>query len=333
MRYPTPSRVLVGVLAAAVSTVIAACGAGSALVGVQDPPTETTTTAPVSEHNAEEIATRVLAKAAAAESAPAAEAKELRAEAMSGAALAVASAADELGSTKAPASKPVTRAEAPKVLSISRGTQWPRYILAQSTAVNGAAVLNVLVSPDAKTPFRLETRATMQPGSSVAALDSLRDGSPRVTDGTKVAIAPDELMTQYAASLAYPKPPEAPAVEADDQFSTAVRANAAAQAKSFGKLATLTQKHTVLPDNTIAIALKGGGVLVFGLMERTDSIKLAKGGKSLTPSAEFQRLVKKKSLSKSAELKSYETVVFTVPASGPAVVVGADEVLFSAKGA
>ena len=125
----------------------------------------------------------------------------------------------------------------------------------------------------------------------------------------------------------------APAVEADDQFSMSVRANAAAQAKSFGKLATLTQRHRVLPDNTIAIALKGGGVLVFGLMERTDTIKLAKGGKSLTPSAEFQRLVKKKSLSKSAQLKSYETVVFTVPASGPAVVVGADEVLFSAKGA
>jgi hypothetical protein len=333
MRKPTRPRLLLGLVAASLATVVTACGAGSALVGVQDPPAETTTTAPVSAHHAEEIATRVLAKAAAAESAPAGEAKQLRAEVMSGAALAVANAADQLGSAAPPASKPVTRAEAPKVLSISRGTQWPRYILAQSTAANGAAVLNVLVSPDAKTPFRLETRATMQPGSSVAALDPLTEGSPRVTGGTKVAIAPDELMTQYAASLTYPKPAAAPAVQAGDQFSVSVRANAAAQAKSFGKLATLTQKHRVLPDNTIAIALKGGGALVFGLMERTDSITLAKGGKSLTPSAEFQRLVRKKSLSKSAELTSYETVVFTVPVNGPAVVVGADEVLFSAKGA
>ena len=53
-------------------------------------------------------------------------------------------------------------------------------------------------------------------------------------------------------------------------------------------------------------------------MERTDTITLGQGGKSLTPSAEFQRLVKKKTLTKSAELKSYETVVFTVPASGKA---------------
>ena len=40
----------------------------------------------------------------------------------------------------------------------------------------------------------------------------------------------------------------------------------------------------------------------------------------------------KKTLTKSAELKSYETVVFTVPAEGKASVVAVDEVLFSAKG-
>ena len=327
------ARTLAMVVAVALTTTIAACGGGSELVGVQEPPTEVTTTAPISAHNADEIATRVLAKVAAAESAPAAEAKTLRAEALSGAALAVANAAEQVDSPQATPTEPVTRAEAPKVLAISRGTQWPRLILAQSTAANGAAVLNVLVSPDAKTPFRLSTRATMHPGSSVAALHSLTEGSPSVTDGTEVAIVPDKLMAQYAASLTYPKPASAPDVDADDPFSTAVRANAAAQAKSFGKLATLTQKHVVQDDRTIAIALKDGGALVFGMMERTDTITLAKGGKSLTPSPEFQRLVKKKSLSRSAELKSYETVVFTVPDSGRAVVVGADEVLYSAKGA
>ena len=64
------------------------------------------------------------------------------------------------------------------------------------------------------------------------------------------------------------------------------------------------------------IALRGGGAIVFGLLERTDTITLRPGGKSLTPSADFQRLVRKKTLTKSAELKSYETVVFTVPAVG-----------------
>jgi hypothetical protein len=38
-------------------------------------------------------------------------------------------------------------------------------------------------------------------------------------------------------------------------------------------------------------------------------------------------------LSKSAQLRTYETVVLTVPPDGRAQVVAADEVLVSAKGA
>ena len=116
-------------------------------------------------------------------------------------------------------------------------------------------------------------------------------------------------------------------------LAIALAANAAAQAKAFGKLATLTQKHQPQPEQTIAVQLRGGGALVFALLQRTDTITLKKGGKSLTPSAEFQRLVRKKTLTKNAELKSYETVVLTVPQEGKASVVAADEVLFSAKGA
>jgi hypothetical protein len=153
-----------------------------------------------------------------------------------------------------------------------------------------------------------------------------------VTPQTKLAVQPVALLKEYAASLAYPKPVAAKDVNGTDAFSTAVRAHAAEQAKKFGKLATLKQTHTVQPDGTVAIALRDGGALVFGLLERTDAITLRPGGKSLTPSADFQRLVRKKALTKSAELKSYETVVFTVPATGKADVVAADEVLFSAKG-
>ena len=122
-------------------------------------------------------------------------------------------------------------------------------------------------------------------------------------------------------------------METRDPFSLAVRANAAAQARSFGRLATLTQRHDVQPKETVAVGLRGGGAIVFALLQRTDSIVLKPGGKALTPSADFQRLVRKRSLSKSAQLKTYETVVFTVPAHGEATVVAVDEVLFSAKGA
>ena len=319
-------------LVGALSLALAGCGAGSGLVGVHDAPSQVTTTAPISAQSAEAIATRVLAKAAEANAAKSADAEALRAEALTGSALAVANAASRL-QTGAPATTaPLIRTEPPKVLGVSRGTGWPRLILVQTTTAESRAVLNLLVSPDARTPFRLSAAAPMQPGSTVAALDSLTTGSPMVTPGDKLAAAPADLLKGYAASLAYPKPVATTDVEAAGPFATAIRAHAAEQAKTFGKLATLKQVHTVAPDSTVAIALRGGGALVFGLLERTDTITLRPGGKSLTPSADFQRLVRKKTLTKSAELKSYETVVFTVPVEGKAKVVAVDEVLFSAKG-
>ncbi|KRF24241.1 hypothetical protein [Phycicoccus sp. Soil803] len=317
---------------AALSLALAGCGVGTGLAGVHDAPAQVTTTAPISPDTAQAIAARVLAKAAEAAAAKPADAQKLRTEALTGSALAVANAASRLESGAAAAPTPLTRTEPPKVLAVSRGTAWPRLILVQTATADGGAVLNLLVSPDARTPFRLSVAAPMQPGASVAALDSLNAGSPVVTTGSTLPVQPAALMTEYAASLAYPKPAAAKDIDPADPFSAAVRAHAAEQAKAFGKLASLKQVHTVEPQSTVAIALRGGGALVFGLVERTDTITLGKGGKSLTPSTDFQRLVRKKTLTKSATLRTYETVVFTVPAEGKASVVAADEVLFSAKG-
>lgn len=311
---------------------LAGCGAGTALAGVHDAPTQTTNRAPISPDAAQQVVQRVLTQAADAEQAPAAEAKDLRAAALTGGELAVATAADRLGGSSA-APDPVSRPQAPKVVAVSRGTGWPRLIVAQTTAGDGGAVLNLLVSPDARTPFRLSASATMHPGSTVPALDPLAEGSPVVRRDPRPATDPADILAAYAASLAFPKPAPADQIDGSDQFTRGVKANAVAQAKSFGKLATLTQKHEVVPDQTIALELRGGGTLVFALLERTDTITLKKGGKSLTPSPEFQRLVHKKTLTRNAQLRSYETVVLTVPEQGKASVVAADEVLFSAKGA
>lgn len=327
MRSTTP------LVVAALVLTVGGCADAGALVGVHEAPGQVTTAAPIAAANATEIATRVLTMADKAKAAKPEEAKAMRAEALTGAALAVATAADRLDAdVRTSTVAPVTRTSPPKVLAVSRGSDWPRIILAQTTGEEGSAVLNLLSSPDARTPFRLEASVRMHPGATVAALDPLPDGSP-LTDGFTLPIKPVDLMKQYAASLAYPKPVTAKDVDATDPFATAVRANAVAQAKAFGKLATLTQTHVVDPDRTVTIGLRGGGALVFALMERTDTITLSAGGKSLTPSADFQRLVRKKVLTKNAELKSYETVVLTLPAEGRAKVVGVDEVLFSAKGA
>jgi hypothetical protein len=305
----------------------------SSVAGVHEAPTPVSTAASLSGQQALSIATRVMSRVVAATNATPAHATELRAAAMTGSALTVARAADQLGTTAATSPKPVTRTPQPRVLAISRGTAWPRVLLVQTTDDTGAAVLNVLSSPDAKTPFKLSASATMHSGATVPALDPISLGSPLDVESSKLAIAPKDLVGEYAASLAFPTAKPAPDVDITDPFSTGVRANAAAQAKAFGALAGLTQTHQPQQGQTVTIGLKGGGALVFALLERTDAITLKPGGKSLTPSPEFQKLVKKKTLTKSAELKSYETVVFTVPAQGKASVVAVGETLVSAKGA
>jgi hypothetical protein len=321
-----PAAVLTSALA------VAGCGTGTALVGVHKPPAQVTTTAPVTSEKAQEIAERVLAQAAEASQATGGEAASLRKQALTGGALAVANADSRLDRPATETSSPVTKPTEPRVLAVSRGTSWPRFIIVQTTREDGAAVLNLLTSPDAQTPFRLSSSAAMHPGATVAALDTLDAGSPVLKDGKGLAARPDALLDQYAKTLAYPKPAGAKDIATNDPFSAAVRAHAAAQAKSLGKLASLTQKHTPLPRNTVAISLRDGGAVVFALMERVDTITLKAGGKSLTPSADVQRLLKKKTLTDKAELRTYETVVLTVPPSGRSRVVGVDEVLVSAKG-
>ncbi|GAB3434913.1 hypothetical protein GCM10027517_03510 [Phycicoccus ginsengisoli] len=317
--------------AATLALALAGCGTAEAVVGLHDAPAQVTTTAPMAPDTAEQIATRVLDRADEASRASGAEAKALRKEALTGSALAVAEAAATSDDGSSAAGAPLTRTTPPKVLAVSRGTAWPRVMVVQTAAKDGGAELNLLTSPDATTPFKLESSARMHPGATVAALDSLRSGSPLVTDGAGLPVAPDKLLQEYAGALAYPNASPAADVATDDPFALAVRANAAAQAKSFGKLATLTQKHAPQPG-PVAIRLRDGGALVFGLMQRTDTITLAKGGKSLTPSADVQKLVGKKTLTKSAQLQTYEMVVFTVPPEGKATMVAVDEVLSSAKG-
>jgi hypothetical protein len=308
------------------------CGAGSAMVGVHDAPSETTTTAPVASEAATKVAARVLADAARARAATGAEAKELRAKALTGGALTVSSADSRLAKAGSPTPEPVTKPEAPKVLAISRGSSFPRVMLVQSTREDGAAVLNLLVSEAATAPFKLAASAPMQPGTSVAALHALDAGSPLNPDGKGLPVSPEALLTEYAASLSYPKPAAPSHVQAGDRFAEQVRANAKSQGRSLDKLATLTQKHAPRPKDTMAIALKDGGAVVFGLMERVDTITLKPSGKSLTPNADFQRLIGKKTLTERAEMRTFETVVFTVPKEGKASLVAVDEALVSAKG-
>lgn len=326
-------RSQLAVAASAALLLLSGCGAGSSVAGLHPPPPEVTTKAPITADSAQQIAERVIADARTAEAAGrGGNAADLRSKALTGVELTMAEAAARTTSRTVPTTAPVAAVPATRVLGISRGRSWPRVIFVSSTDTSGNQVLQLLTSPDATSPFKLASSVPMEPGTSVAALDEPAEGSPVVTDGAGLPVSPATVLKEYAGGLAFPKPGTATHVDTTDRFASLVRTNAANQAKAFGKLAALQQVQTPLPQDTVALRLRNGGAVVFGLLERVDTITLRSGGQALTPPAEVQALLHQKKLTKSAEKRTLESVVFTVPPSGRATLVGVEEQLSSVKG-
>jgi len=198
----------------------------------------------------------------------------------------------------------------------------------------GLPILHLLTSPDAATPYRISMSVDMVPPATVKPFDPLSQGSPLVTKGRGLAVAPATLLNIYAARMAFPaksvpKPPFAA-----DSFSGQLRAGAAVVAKAVASQATFIQVHKVVPNSVYAVQQASGDALVFGVIERTDSFAVKKGQQVKTAANKaFVLLTGKKSVTKSASITTLEFVVFAVPRStGKATLVAAREQIVAGSG-
>ena len=230
---------------------------------------------------------------------------------------------------------PVLGAPQPRLLAVSRGDGYPRFIVAQSvTSEGGPPVLHLLTSPDALTPYRISTSVTMLPGSTVQPFDALNQGSPLATDGRGLAMAPTALLDGYAAGMAFPGKTVSNPLFAEDSFSAQVRTRAAGVAKAVSSQATFSQIHKVVPGSVYAVQQASGDALAFGVLQRTDSFAV-KPDQAVNTVAdkEFVLLSGKKQVTKEASRTTLEFVVFAVPrAKGPATLVAASEQLVAGSG-
>lgn len=331
-RTHRPRTALLAALGLAATLGLSACGA---VVGVGPAPTATVAAA-LDGSRAQEIATRVVGQARQASATPGADGDALRTAAFTGDALIAARADAKLASSTTAETK--ARRElvdaAPSVLTVSRGASYPRTIVAQSRyEQSDLPVLLLLVTPDARTPYRIAASVGMLLGTRVPAFDPLASGSADLApgdtaDGGRYAT----LLDGYAASLAYPAPTKpAAGVAAGDGFASAVRGNAAVQAKAVSALGTFRQVHDV---RTVVGGLHtagGGGALVFATLDRSDTI-LVRSGTLRLPSS-FTTLSGLTSVSSEADLTTLEVVALVVPSTGDATVVGGEEHLYAASGA
>ena len=322
------TRRSLAVIVAAGAFALSGCGIEESIVHLQPAPTENAQEgAPLRAEAAEQIATRVLAQAAAAD------AEEERAAIYVAPALRVATARAARGLSTAGPADVVTPAT-PAILAMSRGQEWPRAILAATLdSATDTQHLHVLISTGPTDQFKLSATAAMLPGAAVAALG---EGAEGTTFGAATAEAPIEgsaVVGEYAQGLAFPTPGQTGIVGVDDPYAVSLQRNSAAQEAAFNGLATLTRAHAAVPDSVVSFETVDGGRLIFAQMTRLATITLAEEAKEVKIEDQTLRDLSGKELVTESFLTEHlENVVFVAPQEGLAALIGAEEILLRAEG-
>lgn len=319
-------RARIAALVAAVPLVLGGC---ADVVGVRDAPQESADGPSISQTAGAEVTQRVLGEAAVVLDATGKEAAQDRKRVLTGPALAAAQARARVDQVEDGPGSLAPQAEA-RILAVSRGTDWPRSILATSRQ-GEEQLVHVLVADGPTAPYRLFASLPMAAGASIPAFAAPEDGvvvkAPK--DVTEKDLGPARA---WAQAVAFPAPDKAPgSVVVDDPFSTALRENAAAQQKSLGRLATYKVGHTV-GDEGIVFALADGGTLTIAGLTRTDTVTATNRAKELRMPAELADVLGKRTITKRLTVNHLETVALVTPAEGKTSVVAATEQLSGAKG-
>jgi hypothetical protein len=318
-------------------------GATHALLGIQEAPKANTTSAPLTVDQAKRILSRTFTAAYLGETATGAASQADLRTAYTTEGLRGVGARVKLASIQPAAATSPLLAPHPKLLAVSRGFGFPRFIVAQTVASDGGLpVLHLLISPDAASAYRISMSVEMVPPATVQPFDRLSSGSPlvandtgpQVTNSAGLVVAPSTLLKLYAAQMAFPAKPLSKPPFVADSFSAQLRAGAAGVSKDVASQATFAQVHKVVPDSVYAVRQADGDALVFGVLERTDSFAV-KAGQNVNTAANkaFVLLTGKKLVTKAASITTLEFVVFAVPQStGQAALVAAREQIVAGSG-
>ncbi|MFN2318105.1 MAG: hypothetical protein ABR500_00290 [Dermatophilaceae bacterium] len=324
----TRARRALAVMVATGALTLTGCGIEERIVHLQPAPTENADVgAPLRVEAAERIAARVLSQAAAADG------EEARAAIHVGPALRVANVRAERDVQSADAAD-VMISDAPTVLAMSRGQEWPRAILvATLDSATETQHLHVLVSTGPTDQFKIFGTAPLLPAASVPGLGELAAGTSFEAATAEAPIDASADVDEYAKGLAFPEPGETSVVGLDDPYAESLKRNAAEQAEAFDDLADLAQSHAPIADSILSFETVDGGRIVFAQMVRTATITLTEEAKELKiEDSGLQELSGKEVVTESFTTEYLENVLFVAPASGLAQLIGAEELVLRAEG-
>lgn len=308
---------MVGLLAVAAVTSLTGCGRADVL-GLRSN-TQVSANAPaVTALQARAITSRALARAHQADTSRTGAAART---AFTGLALRTAAAAYAVDRVIDPASDDAGAALAPSAapsrVIVPRETGYPRALVALSRPAGSSTdEIAVLSTPDARTPYRLASRALLLPGAEVPATASAGQGAPTLADDEPgLAATPTDAMRDYARLLQTGSSPSTRF--AANPVTDGVRANAVGQSRGVTKIALFTQRHQVTDDQVLAWRTLDGGALVVAAIERTDDFVVKKGAGYLAPPAAYKALAGGiAKITSRATVTTMQVVVLAVPPRG-----------------
>ncbi|HET7303817.1 MAG TPA: hypothetical protein VFJ12_04595 [Segeticoccus sp.] len=334
----TPRNALGALCASALLALTACSSGGSGEPGAGPSSSGSAGPGPViSPERVQAVSTDAVSRAGDAVRARGSDARAARTKAFTGPALRATKADAKLAHvspTLAP-DNPALSSQQPTPLAVSQGSP-PGLLVLQSGAGQGALPRLQLVRSDAAgKSWKVAEAATMLPGTEVAPFAALADGSPTppADQRSGLSVAPDTLLQQYAASLAYPRKPVNDPPFTGDHFGNRVRESARSQAQETEAYATFRQEHQVLPDDTHVVKQQDGSALVFAVLERTDTFTVADGRTLNAPKSFTAFEPKQDKINDRAQMTTLEFVVLQVPrGTGRASVIAASEHLVGARG-
>ena len=282
---------------AALASVLLAggCGIPENVVGLHPAPTEKASAAVFSATAARQVGNRTLDVAREAMTGNDKDV-DARKAALVGPALRLAEVKDKFvpeGQTDAFVVPPTST-----VLGVSRGRDWPRYILSPAQEDGD---------------FRRQ---------------EVPEDAHRFDAGAGLVASPQKVLDAYSAALAYPtKSRTSSVVNLEDAFAKGILASSADAADALGKLGTFKRTHADFADDTLAFKLADGGVLVFAQFGRRDLLEPTAKAKELVLSSTLAKLAGRSKVTDHVQLDWLETLAIVIPASGKATVVGAGEQL------
>ncbi len=301
--------------AAAVAVLASGCGSRAELLGLRANERPVAGVAALTPAQASSITGRALALAH--ESDTTRSMQDARA-AFTGAALRTAAAAYAVDRALDPATDQGAAALAPAApasrIVLTAGAAYPRFVLALARQPGAAGEeLAVLTSPDARTPYRVASRALLLPRVALPATPSPAPLLSAQVGG--LVSTPAAAVRDYAALLQ--SGANTATTFAASPVTAGVRANAAAQARSVAKVATFTQRHRPTRDPLVVVRTSDGGALVVAAIERVDRLLVRKGAGFLAPPGSYRALAGGlQRITRSAQVTTVQVVVLAVPRTG-----------------